>query len=161
MPFAGVGMQVRDDRDRGRVPISVCFLAVPRRTASFWLDLTGDRLRLDRLAATEGTVFFPPPAALHRETKKAALSILRSAAAASGASPIVSGTSSPSRPRRTRIEARRSNMATIGTFTATDDGFTGTLATLTLKAKVKIVRVQKDSEKAPDARVYAGTTDYA
>ena len=50
-------------------------------------------------------------------------------------------------------------MATIGTFTATDDGFTGTLATLTLKSKVKIVRVQKDSEKAPDARVYAGTTE--
>jgi uncharacterized protein (DUF736 family) len=50
-------------------------------------------------------------------------------------------------------------MATIGTFTATDDGFAGTLATLTLKAKIKIVRVQKDNDKAPDARVYAGTAE--
>ncbi|WP_242096904.1 DUF736 domain-containing protein [Sphingomonas sp. CROZ-RG-20F-R02-07] len=50
-------------------------------------------------------------------------------------------------------------MATIGNFTATDGGFTGTLATLTIKTEVKIVRVQKDSERAPDARVYAGTTE--
>lgn len=50
-------------------------------------------------------------------------------------------------------------MATIGHFTATDDGFSGTLATLTIKTKVKIVRVQKESEKAPDARVYAGTIE--
>ncbi|MEG3178637.1 DUF736 domain-containing protein [Sphingomonas sp. RB3P16] len=50
-------------------------------------------------------------------------------------------------------------MATIGNFTATDDGFTGTLATLTIKETVKIVRIQKDSEKAPDAWVYAGTTE--
>ena len=43
----------------------------------------------------------------------------------------------------------------INQFLATEKPY----ADFTLKAKVKIVRVQKDSEKAPDARVYAGTTE--
>jgi len=37
---------------------------------SIGLGLTEDRLRLDRLPATAVASFFPPPAALHRQTKK-------------------------------------------------------------------------------------------
>jgi uncharacterized protein (DUF736 family) len=47
-------------------------------------------------------------------------------------------------------------MALIGTFTAQDNGFTGTVRTLTLNVKVKIVPSEKESDKAPDYRIVAG-----
>lgn len=48
-------------------------------------------------------------------------------------------------------------MANIGTFTADKDGFTGTLRTLTLNVKAKLVPNDKgDNEHAPDYRVQAG-----
>jgi uncharacterized protein (DUF736 family) len=50
-------------------------------------------------------------------------------------------------------------MAIIGTFTKTDNGFQGALATLTLKAKLSITPVEKTGEKAPDYRVYAGAVE--
>jgi uncharacterized protein (DUF736 family) len=46
-------------------------------------------------------------------------------------------------------------MTTIGTFTRDGDGFTGTIATLALKAKVAIRRNAKTVENAPDYRIYA------
>ena len=50
-------------------------------------------------------------------------------------------------------------MAIIGTFTKSDTGFQGTLATLTLKAKLSFTRTEKSGEKSPDYRVYAGTAE--
>jgi len=51
-------------------------------------------------------------------------------------------------------------MANIGTFTAEKDGFTGTLCTLTLNIKVKLVPNDKgDKENAPDFRVQAASHD--
>lgn len=51
-------------------------------------------------------------------------------------------------------------MANIGTFTTDKDGFTGTLRTLTLNVKVKLVPNDKgDNEKAPDYRVQAAGHD--
>ncbi|KMZ13530.1 hypothetical protein BHUM_01443c [Candidatus Burkholderia humilis] len=52
-----------------------------------------------------------------------------------------------SQPKGERI------MANIGTFIAQNDGFTGTLHTLTLK--VKFVLNNKESENAPDFRLQA------
>jgi uncharacterized protein (DUF736 family) len=55
---------------------------------------------------------------------------------------------------------RRNIMANIGTFTAEKDGFTGTLRTLTLNVKVKLVPNDKgDNENAPDFRVQAASHD--
>jgi uncharacterized protein (DUF736 family) len=52
-------------------------------------------------------------------------------------------------------------MATIGTFTATGNGFTGVVKTLTLNVKTaKLVPNEKDNEKAPDFRIFAGTTEF-
>jgi uncharacterized protein (DUF736 family) len=51
-------------------------------------------------------------------------------------------------------------MAIIGTFTKQDGGtFAGTLATLSVKAKVNIIPVDKTGASAPDYRVYAGNAD--
>ena len=51
-------------------------------------------------------------------------------------------------------------MATIGTFTQTKDGFTGTIRTLALNAKAKIVPDEhKSNEAAPDYRVFSGTVE--
>lgn len=51
-------------------------------------------------------------------------------------------------------------MATIGSFTAGKDGYTGTIRTLTVNVKAKIVaNSQKKSESAPDFRVYAGQAE--
>ena len=48
-------------------------------------------------------------------------------------------------------------MANIGTFIAQNDGFTGSVRTLTLNVKVKFVPTIKESANAPDYRIVAGT----
>ena len=50
-------------------------------------------------------------------------------------------------------------MATIGTFTKTSSGFTGTIQTIGLKAKVAITPVEKRSESQPDYRVFVGKVE--
>jgi uncharacterized protein (DUF736 family) len=49
-------------------------------------------------------------------------------------------------------------MATIGTFTASNNGFTGSVKTLTLNVKATFVATEKDNDKAPDYRILAGAT---
>ena len=52
-------------------------------------------------------------------------------------------------------------MATIGTFTKSDNGdFTGAVKTLTLNVKTKITRSEKENDKAPDFRIFAGQTEF-
>ena len=50
-------------------------------------------------------------------------------------------------------------MSTIGTFTRQEDGFNGTLRTLSLNVKCKIVPIPNPGNKAPDYRVLAGATE--
>lgn len=50
-------------------------------------------------------------------------------------------------------------MAIIGTCTKTDTGFQGTLATLTLKAKLTFTPVTKSGEKGPDFRIHASAAE--
>ena len=51
-------------------------------------------------------------------------------------------------------------MATIGSFTAGKDGYIGTIRTLTVNVKARIVANDaKKSEGAPDFRVYAGRAE--
>ncbi len=51
-------------------------------------------------------------------------------------------------------------MATIGTFTKSNDSFTGAVKTLSINAKTTIKKAEKASEKAPDYRVFAGTVEF-
>ena len=51
-------------------------------------------------------------------------------------------------------------MATIGTFTASENGYAGSIKTLTLNIKAKFVASEKDNDKAPDYRIYAGVTEF-
>jgi uncharacterized protein (DUF736 family) len=52
-------------------------------------------------------------------------------------------------------------MATIGTFTKSDSGYTGAVKTLTLNVKtVKFVPIEGDSERGPDFRIFAGATEF-
>ena len=51
-------------------------------------------------------------------------------------------------------------MATIGTFTAGKDVYAGTIRTLTISVKARIVANEsKKSDAAPDFRVYAGRAE--
>ena len=50
-------------------------------------------------------------------------------------------------------------MATIGTFTSTANGFTGTIKTLNLNVKARIERVENPSDKGPHFRIYAGNVE--
>ncbi len=68
------------------------------------------------------------------------------------------------RPRSTAIEAakgvarnreRNFTMATIGSFTSSANGFTGSIKTLTLNVKARFERVDNPSDKGPHFRVYA------
>src|SRR5580704_11712644 len=47
-------------------------------------------------------------------------------------------------------------MAIIGTFTAADNGYGGSVKTLTLNFRAKFVPIEKDNDKAPDYRIIAG-----
>jgi uncharacterized protein (DUF736 family) len=51
-------------------------------------------------------------------------------------------------------------MATIGTFTKTENGFTGAVKTLTLNVKARLAPSEKTSDKAPDFRIFAGQTEF-
>jgi uncharacterized protein (DUF736 family) len=70
----------------------------------------------------------------------------------------------PKTPIEVAIGAARSQketiMATIGDFTASDNGFVGFIKTLTLNIKVKFVGSDKDQEKAPDYRLFNGVTEF-
>jgi uncharacterized protein (DUF736 family) len=57
-------------------------------------------------------------------------------------------------------QQRKTTMATIGTFTAADNGYTGSVKTLTLNVKAKFVATEKENEKAPDYRIFAGATEF-
>ena len=50
-------------------------------------------------------------------------------------------------------------MATIGTFTSTETGFSGSIRTLALNVKVRIARVESPSEKGPQYRIFAGAVE--
>jgi uncharacterized protein (DUF736 family) len=49
------------------------------------------------------------------------------------------------------------DMATIGTFTRSENGFTGTIKTLTLNVKARFAAAEKENEKTPDYRVFTAT----
>lgn len=46
-------------------------------------------------------------------------------------------------------------MATIGSFTSTSNGFSGSIRTLTLNVKAKFVRIENPSDKGPHFRIFA------
>ena len=52
-------------------------------------------------------------------------------------------------------------MATIGTFTAQGDGYTGSIKTLTLNVRNAQLRPnEKADDKAPDFRIFSGSTEF-
>ncbi|OKO92412.1 hypothetical protein AC629_00510 [Bradyrhizobium sp. NAS80.1] len=52
-------------------------------------------------------------------------------------------------------------MATIiGTFTASDNGYVGLIKTLTLNIKARFAASEKDNDKAPDYRIFAGMIEF-
>lgn len=50
-------------------------------------------------------------------------------------------------------------MATIGTFTSTSNGFSGSIKTLTLNVKARLERVENPSEKGPHFRIFSGAVE--
>ena len=51
-------------------------------------------------------------------------------------------------------------MAIIGTFTAADYGYIGSIKTLTLNIKARFAAFEKDNDKAPDYRIFSGVTEF-
>jgi uncharacterized protein (DUF736 family) len=51
-------------------------------------------------------------------------------------------------------------MATIGIFTKSNDGYTGSVKTLTLNVKATLRPADKDSDKYPDYRIFAGAIEF-
>ncbi|WP_457812544.1 DUF736 domain-containing protein [Sinorhizobium meliloti] len=50
-------------------------------------------------------------------------------------------------------------MATIGTFTSSGNGFSGTIKTLNLNVKAKLVRIDNPSDKGPHFRIFSGAVE--
>jgi uncharacterized protein (DUF736 family) len=109
-----------------------------------------------------GRLFSPAAKRRHsaRKAKKPSDAVLRCAAGLTAAGQSLPGP-------RTAIEAAigaarqqtETSMAIIGTFTAADNGYTGSVKTLTLNVKVKFVATEKDNDKAPDFRIFSGVTE--
>jgi uncharacterized protein (DUF736 family) len=107
--------------------------------------------------------FFPLPRSggIPGEAKKPSAAVLRCAAGLTAAGRSLPGP-------RTAIEAamvaarqqRKITMATIGTFTAADNGYAGSVKTLTLNVKAKFVATEKENDKAPDYRILAGSIEF-
>lgn len=52
-------------------------------------------------------------------------------------------------------------MATIGTFTRSTSGFSGSVKTLNLNVKtVKLVPAESDNDKGPDFRIFSAATEF-
>ncbi|HWU49439.1 MAG TPA: DUF736 domain-containing protein [Asticcacaulis sp.] len=52
-------------------------------------------------------------------------------------------------------------MATIGTFTKAENGFSGAIKTLTLNIKARLSAVEEPgNERGPDYRVFTGATEF-
>jgi uncharacterized protein (DUF736 family) len=80
-----------------------------------------------------------------------------------GCGPIVPGPTTIIEIAIGAIRSAKGNhvMATIGTFSRTDNGFTGSVKTLTLNVKsVKFVPAEGENENGPDFRVFAGATEF-
>jgi uncharacterized protein (DUF736 family) len=105
---------------------------------------------------------FPCAARIPRGTNSFRFQALHYVAPASGAaSPSPTDRITTGRDGREPCSTERKFiMANIGTFTAEKDGFTGTLRTLTLNVKVKLVPNDKgDNESAPGYRLQAAGHD--
>ncbi len=50
-------------------------------------------------------------------------------------------------------------MATIGTFTSTETGFSGSIRTLALNVKARIARIDNPTDKGPHFRIFAGAVE--
>jgi uncharacterized protein (DUF736 family) len=50
-------------------------------------------------------------------------------------------------------------MATIGTFTKNESGYTGFVRTFTVNAKIRFAPAEKEKDNTPDYRVLAGTAE--
>ncbi len=50
-------------------------------------------------------------------------------------------------------------MATIGTFTSTPNGFTGSIKTLSLNVKARFERLENPSDKGPHFRIFSGAVE--
>jgi uncharacterized protein (DUF736 family) len=96
---------------------------------------------------------------LPREANLSGLPVLRCAAACGAARPDPRRSDHAKAAMGADLESPRKDfiMSTIGNFTASGNGFTGTVRTLTLNVKVKIVPNDKESENAPDYRIVAGS----
>jgi len=60
---------------------------------------------------------------------------------------------------RPETPKRNMTMATIGTFTSTENGFNGSIRTLALNVKARIARVENPSDKGPQFRIFAGNVE--
>src|SRR5690606_27634829 len=113
--------------------------------------------------ATSAINFFPPPSALHRQAKKPLSAAFHCRSSPKGCGPSVPGLSTPI---EAAMGAARSaeglhDMATIGTFSRTETGYTGAVKTLNLNVKsVKFVPAEGDNDKGPDFRIFAGATEF-
>lgn len=125
--------------------------------------LAGDWLRLDRSLQLPDTAFFP--CRLRRLSSRAKKAVSGSPLLYSGprgAVPIVSGPVDSHRGREGRgpkQTERNFTMATVGTFTSTANGFTGSIKTLTLNVKARLERIQNPTDKGPHFRVFSGAVE--
>jgi uncharacterized protein (DUF736 family) len=130
------------------------------------LGLTEDRLRLNRYRNVRYQLFSAAcrsGLALHRETKKPSSAVFHAVPALRvlpRSSPV---SRPPSRTRWARLETAKGHhdMATIGTFSRTTNGYNGSVKTLSLNVKtVKFVPAEGDNEKGPNFRIFAGATEF-
>jgi uncharacterized protein (DUF736 family) len=127
-----------------------------------WTDLAEGRLCLDRLPATAHVNFFPRRFAASSRNKQVAACRppLRCGPAAAVRSPLGLAIAIEAAMSAASRSDKENVMAIIGTFTKSGDGYTGSLKTVTLSVKAKITPAEKENDKAPDFRIFAGQSEF-
>ncbi len=124
--------------------------------------LTEERLRLDRLPATGLQNFLPltavPPFLAEQQSSSGRPPQCSGLSGAVRSSPVFA-TAIEAAKGAARNKERNMTMATIGTFTANENGFTGSIRTLALNVKARIARIENPSDKGPHFRIYAGAVE--
>jgi uncharacterized protein (DUF736 family) len=133
---------------------------------SLWPDLAeGKGLQSPRsLSATASAFVSSPARCASSRDKKLVFAVLRCAAGLRlrDRSPLDLLIAIEAAIGAARKQTGDTSMATIGTFTKSEDGsLSGAIKTLTLNVKAAQFRPSdKENDKAPDYRIFSGTTEF-
>ena len=126
------------------------------------MGVSGQEVRAygpDRLPATARPRLSSPAFGIPRAARKPRRAVLRCAAALRVRVDRLPAGIAIEAARGGPSKRRRHTMATIGSFTKSDNGYSGTVRTLSINTKARLRPAESGTDKTPDFRVFAGNVE--